>query len=192
MVYSYNLLVSVGWGNFYRAQKEIMTILSAMDGDLPVVRRTIAQGIVGVETRLDPRKVVEKLYAFYSQNPYLFSCTLKWVPVDHWTSSDLPAMENLIASLKDSVGKDERWMMVVEKRRYTLHHKADIINRLAAHIGGKVDLHNPEKIIRIEIIGRNAGITVLRPAEIFSLAKASRSTAQRAERSGDAFVPDAE
>lgn len=178
MVYPYNLLVSIGWSSFYPAQKEIKVILSAMGDVHPVVRRTIARGIVGVQTRLDSRRVIEKLYEFYDKDSSVFSYTTKWVPVDYWTSSDMSPMENLIASLKENIVKDERWMMVVEKRRYTLYHKADIIDRLATHIDGKVDLHRPEKIIRIEIIGQNAGISILRPRDIFSLSKAFRLSAQ--------------
>jgi tRNA acetyltransferase TAN1 len=178
MVYTYNLLVSIGWSNFYRAQKEIRDILSAMDDDHPVIRRTIAWGIVGVQSQLDSRRIIEKLYELYNKDSSAFSYTVKWVPVDQWTSSDMSSMEQLMASLKESIAKDERWMMVVEKRRYTCHHKADIINRLASHIDGKVDLRKPEKIVRVEIIGQNAGITILRPKEIFSLAMASRSSVQ--------------
>ncbi len=172
MVYSYNLLVSWGWGKFFPARTEIMIIMSKLGDNLPTVRRTIAQGIAGVKTSLDSRKVISELYVLYSQDPTHFSYTLKWVPIDCWTCSDLDSMESIVASMKDRIGKDERWMMVVEKRRYTKYHKIDIIKRLADQIDGKVDLRNPEKIIRVEIIGKNAGISVIKPNEIFSISKA--------------------
>jgi tRNA acetyltransferase TAN1 len=172
MVYSYNLLVSWGWGRFFPARTEIMAIMSNMGDNLPIIRRTIAQGIAGVKTSLDSRKVISELYGLYRQDPGHFTYTSKWVPIDCWTCSDLDWMESIVASVKNKIGKDERWMMVVEKRRYTKYHKIDIIKRLADQIDGKVDLRNPEKIIRVEIIGKNAGISVIKPNEIFSMAKA--------------------
>lgn len=172
MVYSYNLLVSWGWGKFFSARAEIMTIMSSMGDNLPIIRRTIAQGIAGVKTSLDSRKVISELYRLYRQDPAHFSYTLKWVLIDCWTCSDLASMESIVASIKDRIGKDEKWMMIVEKRRYTKYHKIDIIKRLADQIDGKVDLRYPEKIIRVEIIGKNAGISIIKPNEIFSMAKA--------------------
>lgn len=138
MVYSYNLLVSFGLGRSYQAQKEIRATLSGMGDSRPIVKRTIAQGIAGVETKLDSRDVICKLYKLYGENPAIFCYTSKWVPVDRWTSSDLDSMSSLVASLKGKIGEDERWMMAVEKRRYTRYHKIDIISRLAGHIAGRV------------------------------------------------------
>ncbi len=186
MVYSYNLLVSWRWGKFFPARTEIITVLSNMSDNLPIVRRTIAQGIAGVKTSLDPRKVISGLYGLYMQDPTHFSYTSKWVPIDCWTCSDLDSMESVIANMKYKIGKDERWMMLVEKRRYTKYHKIDIIKRLADQIDGKVDLRNPEKVIRIEIIGKNAGISVIKPDAIFSIAKAFQlSTFSQAPSFGD-------
>jgi tRNA(Ser,Leu) C12 N-acetylase TAN1 len=58
--------------------------------------------------------------------------------------------------------------MTVEKRRYTLHHKIDIIRALADFIEAEVDLKNPRKILRIDIIGNYAGVSVILPDEVFS------------------------
>lgn len=59
--------------------------------------------------------------------------------------------------------------MNVEKRRYTLYHKIDIIRELAQLINEKVDLENPDKIVRIDIIGKYAGVSVLTPKDVFSV-----------------------
>jgi len=66
------------------------------------------------------------------------------------------------------IEKDEHWMMVVEKRRYEMHHTVDIIKSLAEGIEGLVDLKKPERILRIDILGPYAGISLLKPEEIFS------------------------
>ncbi len=61
--------------------------------------------------------------------------------------------------------------MKVKKRRYNLYHSIEIIEELAELIDEKVDLGNPDKILRVEIIGKNAGLSVLKPGEIFSTQK---------------------
>ncbi len=59
----------------------------------------------------------------------------------------------------------------MEKRRYTVHHKVEIIEKLAELIDETVDLEKPDKILRIDIIGKYAGLSILTPQDIFSAAK---------------------
>lgn len=170
----YNLLVSYGWHRFYPARDEIRRILAALGDKNPKIRRTIAQGVAGVSSVLDSRHVTKELYRMYSRDPFVFAHTVKWVPVDCWVPSDMDSMVEGLTTLRDKIGRGEKWMMVIEKRRYTQYHKVDIIKHLAGLIDEKVDLRHPDKIVRLEIIGRNAGISVIRPDEIFSISMAAR------------------
>jgi tRNA acetyltransferase TAN1 len=77
-------------------------------------------------------------------------------------------MREVVKELREGIQPGEKWRMTVEKRRYALHHKIEIIEDLAELIDEEVDLENPDKILRIEILGKNAGISVLTPREIFS------------------------
>lgn len=172
-MYGYNLLVSFGWRRFYPASAEIRKILTNLGDNNAIIKRTVAKGIAGVNTILDPRQVTRELYAMYNQDPTLFMHTLKWVPIDYWTTSDLESMASGIVTLRNKIAKGEKWMMVVEKRRYSQYHKIEIIKYLAEYIDEKVDLRNPDKIVRIDILGKNAGISVIKPEEIFSVSKAS-------------------
>lgn len=173
-VYAYNLLVSYGWSRFYLARDEIRRTLAALGDKNPMIRRTIAQGVAGISSVLDSRHVVKELYKMYSHDPFAFAHTLKWAPVDCWVSSDMDSMAEGLTTLRNKIDRGEKWMMVIEKRRYTQYHKADIIKHLAGLIDEKVDLRQPDKIVRLEIIGRNAGISVIRPGEIFSISMAAR------------------
>jgi len=170
-MYDFNLLVSYSWGVYGRAKKEIVQVLEMLGDGGPVVKRTIAEGIIGVKTRLDPREVVRGLRRLFDEDPSVLQYTLKWVPVDLWTLSDMDSMKEAVRKLRNGIREGERWRMTVEKRRYTQHHKIEIIRELAELIDEKVDLENPEKILRVDIIGRYAGISVLTPQEVFSVAK---------------------
>ncbi len=87
------------------------------------------------------------------------------------TQSDMNSMKEAVMNVKDKVQHGEKWRMTVEKRRCTSHHKIEIIKELAELIDEKVDLKNPDKIIRIDIIGKYAAVSVLSSNEIFSTTK---------------------
>jgi len=170
-MYDFNILVSCSWGSYQRARKEIQQILKKLGDDDPLVMHTAARGIIGVRTKMDSREVTQRLRTLLDEDPAILQDTLKWVPVDLWTHSTLDSMKEGITDLKKKIHEGEKWRMTVEKRRYTRYHKIDIIKELADLIDEEVDLENPDKILRIEIIGKYAGLSVLTPLDIFSVAK---------------------
>jgi len=170
-MYDFNLLVSCLWGAYGRAREEVLQILRKLGDDKPFVKCTAAMGIIGVRTQIDSRGVTQRLRELFEEDPFIVQHTLKWVPVDLWTRSTLDSMKEGITQLKDRIHAGERWRMTVEKRRYTHYHKIEIIRELADLIDEEVDLENPDKILRIDIIGKYAGISVLAPQDIFSVAK---------------------
>jgi len=170
-MYDFNLLVSCSWGGYGRAKKEILNILRTVGDEKAIVRRTVAEGIIGAKTSLDPREVIRELRKLYDKDPFIFQQTLKWVPVDLWTRSEIDSLKEAVAELRNKIQAGERWRMTVEKRRYTRYHKIEIIRELAELIDEKVDLENPDKILRIDIIGKYAGASVLKPQDVFSVAK---------------------
>jgi tRNA acetyltransferase TAN1 len=171
-MYEFNLLISYLWGAHRKAKEEILRILRTLDDENPLVRRTIAMGIMGVKTSLDPRGVVHKLREMFNKDPFILQQTTKWVPVDLWTNSDINSMRDAVKVLRSRIRAGEKWRITVEKRRYTQYHKIEIITALAELIDEEVDLENPDKILRVDIIGRYAGLSILKPQDIFSVSKA--------------------
>jgi len=171
-MYEFNLLVSCLWGAHRMAKEEILRVLRTLDDENPLVKRTVAKGIIGVKTSLDPREVIHKLRRMFNKDPFTLQQTTKWVPVDLWTHSDINSMREAVEALRNKIRAGEKWRMIVEKRRYTQHHKIEIIKELAELIDEKVDLENPDKILRVEIIGKYAGFSILAPQDIFSVSKA--------------------
>jgi len=168
-MYDFNLLVSCSWGTYKGAVEEIVRILRALGDGKPLVRRTLAEGIIGVKTCLNPRTVVSELRRLFYEDPAAFQYTLKWVPIGLWAFSDLESMKEAVAELGKNIGANETWRMTVETRRYTRHHKIEIIRELAELIDKKVNLEKPDKILRVDILGKYAGISLLKPHEIFSV-----------------------
>lgn len=174
-MYDFNLLVSCSWRAYGKAKRETVHILAMLGDESPFVKRTIAEGIIGVKTKLNSREVVHELRKLFNEDPSVFQYTLKWVPVDLWTFSDMGSMKEGVRQLRNRIHAGERWRMIVEKRRYNQYHKIEIIRELADLIDEKVDLENPEKIFRVDITGRYAGMTVAKPTDIFSARKFQRT-----------------
>ena len=165
-MFEFNLLVTHAY-DFLGARREIARMLSLLGDEAPTIRRTIVKGIIGVLTSLDVHKLSSKLQRIASDSANEFWYTQRWIPIDLWTPSDIPSMRDGVKKVA-KIGADERWMMVVEKRRYETHHTPEIIKELAELIDAKVDLRKPDRILRIDILGPYAGISLLRPGEIFS------------------------
>jgi tRNA(Ser,Leu) C12 N-acetylase TAN1 len=170
-MYDFNLLVSCSWSAYRRAKKEILQVLELLGDKKPLVKPTHARGIIGVKTGLNPRDTVRTLPRLSNDGQFVFEYTLKWVPVELWTFSDIESMKEAVLRLRDKIQPGERWRITLEKRRYTLYHKIDIIQELAQLIDEEVDLEKPDKILRVDIIGKYAGISVLSPHDVFSMTK---------------------
>jgi tRNA acetyltransferase TAN1 len=170
-MYDFNLLVSSSRVGYPRARREILAILEALGDENPTVTRTLARGLIGVKTRLEPRGVIRELCARQKQDAAPVRYTCKWLPVDGWVSSDVAAMKEAVDRLRDRIGPTETWRMTLQKRRYPQHHQLELIRILAESIAAKVDLVHPDKIIRVDILGPDAAVSVLAPDDIFSVGR---------------------
>ncbi len=170
-MYSFNLLVSYRFNEFFEAQNEVNNLLREMGDEAPVVEKTEVKGIIGVKTKLESRKVITTLRNIFKESPQRIAHAVKWVPVDLWCSSELETMVRTVDSIKDQISPDETWAMDLEKRRYPDHHTYEVVTKLSAPFTQKVNLKTPDKYLRVDIIGEQAGISVLKPQEIFSIAR---------------------
>jgi tRNA acetyltransferase TAN1 len=85
----------------------------------------------------------------------------------------LDAIKNLIEhEVAPSIGQTETWGLKVEKRGWPKYHTAEIVEYLAVAVSGRqVNLTRPDKLVRVDILGSRTAISLLRPDEIFSIAR---------------------
>jgi tRNA acetyltransferase TAN1 len=96
-------------------------------------------------------------------------------PVDLWTAPTIADLKGAVSSLMGQIKPGEKWGMEVELRRFTALHRLEIIEPLAELIDEKVDLRNPDKMVRIEVLGNAAAVSVLKAEDGFSLHKPRRT-----------------
>jgi tRNA acetyltransferase TAN1 len=166
-----DLLVSYNWSHFSLAKPEIIAILKRFGDPEPQVKKTAVMGIAVVHTCLNNREVVRRCRALWEsdlQNSLRFA--IKWVPVDYWCATELTAMKQVIDNIiKERIEKNRTWGMKVHKRRWQQYHTIEIIEYLAADIDRKVDLSHPDRIVWVDVVGRQTAISLLKPQDIFSL-----------------------
>ncbi len=163
-------MVSYPRGYFGPARHEIVRILGRFGDPVPRVEKSGTPGIAVVHTSLDNRLVIARCAELHRSEPDLFRFAIKWVPVDYWCEKDLGAIERLVGErVAPRIGPQETWAMKVERRGWGEHHTAETIQRLAETIDRKVRLKAPDKLVRIDILGKAVATSVLRPGEIFSI-----------------------
>jgi tRNA(Ser,Leu) C12 N-acetylase TAN1 len=163
------LLVSHPRGRYGKARREILRTLRRLGDEHPAVERTDVHGIALVHTGLDGRDVVHRSRELFLEG-VPFEHAVKWVPVDFWCEPDLEAMRSLLEEkVRDLIAPDETWGMKVEKRRWQRHRTRDIVVHLARAIDRKVDLDHPDKLVRVDVLGRQVAVSVLRPGDVFSI-----------------------
>ncbi|MFA5014659.1 MAG: hypothetical protein WC549_03855 [Actinomycetota bacterium] len=114
-----------------------------------------------------PKELVKKLRAISKKNRELFGKTYRYVPIDKWVKSTVPDMQKAVKSLVPKIKKDEKWMMDIEKRYYDKLDFKELIVKLTDVVDReKIDLKKPKKIIKVEIVGKDAGISLLEPDEM--------------------------
>jgi tRNA acetyltransferase TAN1 len=171
-----NLLITYEPNREGMAQKEIEGALKEVGEEKPEINKTEVDGVFEVAVRNDPKKLVAKLCELCKKEPGKFQYTFHWIPIENWSSSDLNDMLEVMKEMERRIGEEEKWKMELNKRLYDKYSSMDLIIKLTDLIDRKnVDLRNPEKVIKVEILGNRAGISLLKPEEMLNVPKMRQS-----------------
>ena len=118
------------------------------------------------------KKVVKDLNKLCKKDSSLFNHTFHWVPIEKWVKANIKEMQKEIKKFNKGIKKTEKWMMDLNKRHYAKEGTTELILKLTDVIDKpKVDLKNPQKIVKVEIIGNKAGLALLGIDELLSVPK---------------------
>jgi tRNA(Ser,Leu) C12 N-acetylase TAN1 len=164
-----DLLVSYPGKQYLRAKSEILRILRRIDAADPRVDNTDVWGLALARSALEHREVIHRCRELWSHAPEAFEAAVKWVPVDYWCETSLPAIKAVInGELRGHIAPQQTWAMRVHKRRWQAYSTEQIIEHLTADMPPKVDLTHPEWIIWIDAVGRGSAVSLLRPSDLFA------------------------
>lgn len=177
MLKDFNLLVSTSRGNETNTCSEMWYLLGETGDRTSVVERTQVIGLVIARTKIDPIVAVERLRSLLHERPWEFRYTLKVTPIIGVVPSDPKNIEDFAAKLAESIGKNEKYRVTVEKRRTSISSRA-LIEAIAKRIDRKVDLDTPDKVLLVQILGELTGVSVVPPDRILSVEREKRLDSQ--------------
>ncbi|MFH0832963.1 MAG: THUMP domain-containing protein [Candidatus Aenigmatarchaeota archaeon] len=167
-----NLLITCDPSHSGKAKDEVTALLKDA-GEKATFIDSDVEGLLLLKVK-DAKKAVKELIGVFNDDSSRFELTFKWTPIDKWCSSDLASLSNEMKKFDAKIGADESWKMDLNKRQYQ-GSTTDLIMKLTENITKpKVDLKNPQKIVKVEIIGENAGIALLDASELLDVPKMKR------------------
>ena len=163
----FNLIVSTPRFREEDVCNEFLDMLDEFGDPDAEAEITDVTGLVVVRTSLDPFKVIEKLKALVLEEPWEVRYTLRALPIEKLVAPELEDIQGAAGELAEKMGIDESFRITVEKRHSALH-SSEIISYVADAVKRKVKLENPDWVVLIEVVGRHAGVSIVRPGQIFS------------------------
>lgn len=166
-----NLIVSYDPSHAGSAKEEVENVLKEIKHTFKHLKSDI-DGLFNLKVK-DAKKTVKNLTKLCGKKPEFFEKTFNWVPIDKWCKSTIKDMQKVVKKMGKDIKKTEKWKMELNKRHYKKGDTIQLILKLTEVVDKpKVDLKNPQKIIKVEIAGNKAGLSLLKADELLNTIKA--------------------
>lgn len=170
----FNLIVSTYRNREDECISEIWYFLNEFGARVVEASRTGLPGLVVINTDLDPLDVIDRMREIAEKRPWEFQYALKIVPIEVVVKADLEEIRKTVLEMCNKRLKKDDTYMVDANIRLSDISRREVIEAIAPYISNKVDLTKPMKVIRVEIIGDLAGLSIIEPKYILSIAKMKR------------------
>lgn len=170
-MHAYNLLVTFHHNQKGHAEQEVRERLKDLGAYVEKLDLSDVEGVFLVQAGGDAKVLVFQLKRMCQEDPVQFLYTHHWVPIERWVPANIKDMRLTAIELAKGIGAEESWMMHLHKRHFEEHHD-DVIAKLTEPLDlGRVELEDPDKILAVEILGHNAGMTLLTRHELLDVNK---------------------
>lgn len=167
---NFNLLISSSRFNEINAKAELWFTLLICGDKYPIISDLEFQGLITCLTNLKGKEVILKIKEILKKDPDFFQYILKIVPIDFVCETNIRIIKEIIDNnYREYINKEESFRITLKRRKNELIERNNFINLVAKNIENKVDLDNPDKIIRIEILGNYCGICFLEPDDLLRI-----------------------
>jgi len=164
---NFNLLVSTSRFNEVNAKAEIWFTLLMCGDKYPIISGIKYPGLITAATNIDNKDVILKIKKILEKNSNFFQFILKIVPIDYVCETKLNVIKEFVEKYYTLyLNKEDSFKIELKRRKNEIIERDTIIESVAKIINNRVDLDNPDKIIRIELLGNVSGISFLNPDDI--------------------------
>ena len=167
---NFNLLISTSRFNETNATTELWFTLLICGDNYPIISRVTFPGLITALTNIDAKKVIQKIQQLLKKNPHFFQFILKIIPIDFVCETNIKVLANLIQEhSKAFIKEEDSFKIVLKRRKHEKIERNNVIERVASQLNNKVDLENPDKVIRLEVLGNFCGVSFLERNDIIRL-----------------------
>ncbi|MDG6929145.1 MAG: THUMP domain-containing protein [Nitrososphaerota archaeon] len=166
-------MVTTYRGREGEAAREVRAHLTRLGDASPRTRLTEVTGLVLGSTSLDAVEASRGLASLASSEPWSVRLVLRFVPIQAECRAEASEIANSCSGLVSGIAPEESFRVTVEARHSSVE-KDGLIRKIASLCGSKVDLEDPAKVVLVEIVGPWAGISVLKPEDVFSAVRTKR------------------
>ena len=169
---NFNLLISTSRYNETYAKSELWFLLLMCGDKYPIISGFQFSGLITALTNLNPKQVISKIKKIQGGDPNFLQFILKIIPIDFICETDTTIIKQIIQkNQKNYISKSDSFKISLKRRHHEKIERVKFIETIAKVIENEVDLENPDKIIRIEMLGNISGISFLKKDEIINIRK---------------------
>jgi len=164
---NFNLLISTSRYNETNASTELWFALLICGDTYPIISSLTFPGLITALTEIDAKTFIRKIRKIMKDDPHFFQYILKIIPIDFVCETNTKILANLIQNhYKTYIKEQESFKIYLKRRKNEKIERNTLIERIAVGIHNNVDLENPDKVIRIEILGNSSGVSFLQKKDI--------------------------
>jgi len=167
---NFNLLISTSRYNETNAKAELWFTLLMCGDKYPIISGLKYPGLITALTNIDSKEVIHKIKKIIENDSNFFQFILKIVPIDYVCETNIKVIKELVDKYyRIYINEDQSFKIDLMRRKNELVERDLVIESIAKIIINKVNLDNPDKIIRIEILGNVTGISFLNPDDLIRI-----------------------
>ncbi len=167
-----NVIVTFDPNKPSSARAEVERVLHDI-GETARIEESRIPGIFKVALA-NPKSAIRKLVEVCRNSPERFNRTFHWTPIDRWCHTNVNEMQNIVRELAQEIRNQESWKISIEKRQCN-EHERDLVTKLTSVIDkSNVNLSDPDKILKVDILGNETGLAVLGRDEFLNVSKFRR------------------
>lgn len=165
----FNLIVSSSRFREEEACQEILDLLDSFGDPSAEAELTEIKGIILVKTALDLLQVIEELKKLTTEEPWMIKYIMRVIPIEKVMPAELEYIQGVVVDLAVRIRPEDSFRVTVEKR-HSILHSMEIIECIADGVKRRVNLKDPDWVVLVEIVGKKAGISIVKKDQIFSAA----------------------
>jgi tRNA acetyltransferase TAN1 len=131
------------------------------------VQLTSVSGLLSCLTHIDLFTLGGMLIELLKEEPWRFRYVLRILPIEKVTKAEVDIIRKSTRKISKRIPPSQTFRITVEKRHNSMK-STDLIRAIASDIERKVNLSNPDWIVLVEVIQNVAGLSVIKPHQVFS------------------------